>query len=550
MQLIKGLAFLGLASFGWACGGIADCKDNGAACAEMLNKNADGCATAYTYQQSEKKRKACENAVKVVGDQKIAAAIPGLKAILAKPETPHNDDKHRSEAAKALAKIGDPSTLDALLEAVDLTAGTSSDPRDKNANLTNEELAVALGKMGDKRATDKLLALAEKGKGYTIVKAIRSLGDIKDPAAVERLSKIALEHPEKFVRKNAVEALGAIGDPSATDALIRMMFIEYQGVSFYREASYALYLIGPAVADRLLETMAGKNEAVNKDFEKSGGLKESAVKAKCAFVLGDLRDPRAVDPLIEAFKTASNPASLDPVVMNIVPAPLGFLGDARAVPVLKAQASSLDASLRDPVMRALNQLGDRSVVPDMIAAMTVKHFVDACVKAGASKEDCESDATKPSLWGAQKVAADQTSNLAGAEHLEAFKKVVAEERDEKIKAYFETRLKRVEAAAECKVDAACWAKKLEDADPLIREKAAWELGRIKDPSALDALGKALSDKKSEPRWAAIMAYWAYGDNRVVDAIKKQLAAEAGSADYIKVNEDLKRLLVYLERKKA
>jgi HEAT repeat protein len=539
-----GLAALSLTG----CGGLSDCKQDGAQCAELLNKNADKCAVAYQLRTTDEKRKRCENAVEVVVEQKAAAALPGLLAILAVPESSTPEDRHRLEAAKALGALGDPGAVEGLLAAVDLTAGTSSDPKDKNANRTNEEVATALGRLRDKRAVPKLLELMEQSRdNYVVLKAVRALGEIADGSAVAPLAKIATEHANKFMRKNAIVALGEIGDLAATDALVQMMFVEYQGVSFYREASFALYQLGPGVADALMRTMAGENAAVNAWFEKTGGVKDTAIKAKCGFVLGDLRDARAVEPLMQAFKGAKE--KNDPVVLTYAAPPLGALGDARAVPLLSAEMVTLDASIRDPMMRALNQLGDRSVVPGMIEAMTADHFVNKCVKDGLAERDaCAAD--KPSLHGAQKAAADQASNLAGAEHLEAFKKAVEGEKDEAMKTYFTARLKRVEAAAECQADAACWAKKLTDADPLVREKAAWELGRLKDASTVDALGKALADPKSEARAAAIMAYWAFGDARVVPAIEQQLRDEESKADYVRVNEDLRRLLVHLRRLKA
>jgi HEAT repeat protein len=531
------------------CGGISDCKEDGALCAEMLNKNADKCAIAYQLKQADKGRKSCENAVKVVGDQKVKAAIPGLTALLKTPESNVPDDKHRQEAAKALGRIGDPSVVDALIESIDFAAGTSSDQKDKAAQRSNEEIAQALGILGEKKASPKLIELMQKSPdNYVVLKAVRSLGQLKDPSSVDSLSKIALEHANKFMRKNAVVALGELGDLKATDTLVRMMFIEFQGVSFYKEASFALYQLGPGVADKLLETMAGKNAEVNADFEKSGGIKDSAVKAKCGFVLGDLRDKRAVDPLIEAFKGATQPDKMDPVVIAFSAAPLGALADPKAVPVLKEQMGTIDASLRGPIMQALNQLGDRSVAPDMITSMTKDAFVAKCMKdTGSSKEDCTSEDTKAALHAAQQASADSASNLAGAEHLDAFKKVVEGESDPKMKPYFEARLKRVEAAGECKVDAACWAGKLDAPEALVREKAAWELGRIKDASTIPRLAKALSDPKPEPRSAAIMAYWAYGTKDAVPAIEKQLEDESSSADFVRVNEDLKRLLVHLKR---
>ncbi len=323
-----------------------------------------------------------------------------------------------------------------------------------------------------------------------------------------------------------------------------MMFVEYKGVSFYKEASYALFQIGPAVTDKLLETMALKNEKVNDYFKSAGGMKETAIKAKCGYVLGDLRDPRAVEPLIEAFEAAGK-EPLDPVILGFAPAPMAALGDKRAIPALRKQMLTLDPSIREAVMRALNQLGDTEDVPKMLDGMDYDKLITECIKI-ADKEACESD---PNVFALQKTAVDHVSNLAQAEHLDAYKKVMDAEKHKPMQDYIRERFARVQAAAECKGAVGCWMKKLEDPNPLIREKAAWELGRIKDPSTLDALGKALADKKPEVRSAAIMAYWSFGDDRVVGAIEKQLEDERSMADFIKVNEDLKRLMIHLKRQK-
>ncbi len=533
------------------CGGIKDCKEDSAACAEMLNANGEACGQAYQLKTSNKKRKRCDNAVDVVRKAQVKAAVPGLLAILAQPETKVYDDKHRRVAAKALGQIGDAAAIEGLIAAVDFKVGTGSDPKDKAGNRSNEAICKALGQLKATKAVPTLLKLIDKTRDAQVtLKAVRSLGKIGDASAVEKLAEIATTHDNKFMRKNAIVAMGYIGDPKATDALVEMMFVEFQGVSFYREASFALYQVGPAVADALLEAMALKNKKVNAYFEKIGGMKESAIKAKCGFVLGDLRDKRAVEPLLEAFKAASNPESMDPVVMTYASNPLAVLGDPRAVTALSSQMLTLDASIRDPMMRALNMLGDRSVAPAMIDAMSKENFVKECVKqTGSSAEVCGGEETKASLHGAQKAAGDHASNLAGAEHLAAYEAQVAAEKDPKIKAEFTKFLARVKAAAECKEDAKCWAKKLGSDDWRVREKAGWELMRLKDNSVLDTLAKGLKDKKAEARSAAIMAYWSYGDGRVIDSVRQQLADEQSAADYIRVNEDLKRLLVHLERNK-
>lgn len=548
-RLKLGLAAGGMMLVATACSGIKDCKEDAAQCAELLNQNAKACAESYQHKVGSKARKHCEEAVRTVGKAKAKAALPGLLEMVKAPETNIPDDRHRSAAVGAISLIGDASAGDALIAAIDLTTGNSSDTKDKAANRSNEAIATALGSLKVKKAVPKLLELIEASKSdYVVLKAVRALGEIGDEAAVDALVEIALHHNNKFMRKNAVEALGNIGSAKAVEALVQMMFIEYQGVSFYREASYALFQVGPACADTLLNTMAMKNEAVNQYFSKHGGIKESAIKAKCGYVLGDLRDERAVEPLLKAFEDAVT--NKDPVVLVYASAPLAAVGastgDKRVGPALAKQAFSLDASLRDPLMRALVQVHYTPAAKEMVEAMSMDHFVSACVKAGNSKEACEASDNKASIQGAQQAAADHATNLAGGDLLPLIQKIIADEKDPKMKAYFTERAKRVEAAKECGSDTACWTKKLSDGNAFVRERAAWEMSWLKDPP-LDALAKLLKDKNDKVRSAAIMAYWIRGDKRAIPQIEATLAEEAGSADYIRVNEDLKRLLVHLSR---
>ena len=117
-----------------------------------------------------------------------------------------------------------------------------------------------------------------------------------------------------------------------------------------------------------------------------------------------------------------------------------------------------------------------------------------------------------------------------------------------LKDYMTKRMVRVKAAGECKLDSGCWVTKLSDDNALVREKAAWELMRIKDKGTLGALKKALGDKNAYTRLAAITAYWSFGDKSAVPEIEARLKKEEGAADFVNVNRDLKRLLVALRRR--
>lgn len=533
----------------WAltgCSGISDCEEDPAKCAEVLNTNAAACAEAFTLKRMDTKRKRCAHAIDFAGDEKVEAAVPGLTQIVQVPVSGIPNDNHKAEAAKALGKIASKDAVEGLIAAIDLSVGTSGDPKDKMGNRANEEIAEALGKIGDPRAVSKLLDLMAATRDNNVALwSMRALGQIGSKEGVPALEEVALEHENKFMRKNAVVALGEIADPSAIDTLIQMMFVEFQGVSFYKEASYALFKVGPEAVEPLLELLAMKNEKVDAIFEQSGGAKESAVTAKAAVVLGDLRDPRAAEPLVQAYEAALE--KNDPIIIREVAFALGSLNDPRAVPALMKNMGTIDASLRERVMESLNKIGDRTPVPEMIEAITAKDFIKRCIKKGVGKSACKGDTL--SRARAQKAAADMTTHLVDAEHVDALQKVFEAEEVDELKSYFDKRFEAAKLAKTCKKDVACWAEHAKSDSELVREKTYWELGRIGGDEAEEILAKGLADKARKPRAAAIFSYWKSGDADVVPQIEEQLDEEAGAADFLVVNEDLKRLVIDLKRRK-
>jgi len=115
--------------------------------------------------------------------------------------------------------------------------------------------------------------------------------------------------------------------------------------------------------------------------------------------------------------------------------------------------------------------------------------------------------------------------------------------------------KPLEAARVCASDVPCWLPKLTDQDPVVRARAAYELGRAGAAEAVSPLVKALSEEQLLVRMAATRALdWLTAVPAAKNALKAaagtvqaQLAAEQGKVQFVKVNEDLKRLGVKLSR---
>ena len=90
----------------------------------------------------------------------------------------------------------------------------------------------------------------------------------------------------------------------------------------------------------------------------------------------------------------------------------------------------------------------------------------------------------------------------------------------------------------------------------MRERAAYELGRSGNAGSIDELMKRLTDTNLDTRLAIIQgADWLIDDSpealaqakKSLPALEKQVADEKGKTEFVKVNEDLRRLLAKLRR---
>ena len=327
------------------------------------------------------------------------------------------DDATREEAAKALAQLGDPKTLDDLLAALE-----------DDYWAVRAQIGWALAKIGGEQAIEGLItlfndnmmevqaeavsAMASMGVG-TVQRLIaclkderwrvreqaaKTLGVLKDLQAVQGLT-IACRDRDGAVKSAAAEALGRIGDAKAVPALIKL----FKDTSkIVREtAGTALVYIGEESIPALLETLKDPHfvvrchgvralggmttdyqmgKAWTKDPRVVEGLiqavkdEDRAVREDATIALGIIGDSHAVDALIEAMK--------DGAVKRHAIASLGMIGDARALqPVLDALKGkgirqegtptpgciiSEDQLIKEAAATALGHFRDPKVIPDLI----------------------------------------------------------------------------------------------------------------------------------------------------------------------------------------
>lgn len=472
------------------------------------------------------------------------AMLPVLHQRLA---TEKNADV-KAAIARVLAAIKDPSSIGPLSDALDLG------DVDNATNTMNKEIAHALGAIGDAQATPTLLRLLKARDNYVKIEAVNALGAMKAKTAVDTLLELATsETGEPFISKKAIQALGNIGDPKAVPVLVKMMFKERRGVSFYVESSFALYQIGPASVPALIPVVSGEDKAFMA-WTKENGVIEPAVYAKAAQVLADLHaHAKPAEPAL-IKQLSYDIGYLEQLLVRMKAADaLGRMRSTAAVPVLSKMLDEPEASTRTEYIRALVRIGDPSAVPALVKAAQ-KGSWNAREPAIVGIAMLGSEAELPTL---EKLASTEEATHTAycktdAEH-ELCKDAAASAKKQSatILAY----TSRVKAAAECKSDHACWSKKLDDSDAGVRERAAFELGRSGNAQYTQLLVKRLADQNLDTRYAVITAADWLTDNAEafkaakasLGQIEKQLEDEKGKTTFVKVNEDLRRLAVKLAR---
>jgi len=204
-------------------------------------------------------------------DQVIEGIIAALK-----------DEFDRQGAVIALGEIGDERAVESLIATL----------KDEDSNV-RKNAAEALGKIGDERAVEPLKqALKDKSKDVQIWAAF-GLYKSGDTQKIEFLIT-ALKDKDVIVRLAATWALGELTDPRAVEPLITALKDEEYMVRYW--AAEALEEINP----KWRET----EEAKRKVPEFISALKDEDmnIRSGAARALGELKDPRAVEPLITALK--------------------------------------------------------------------------------------------------------------------------------------------------------------------------------------------------------------------------------------------------------
>jgi HEAT repeat protein len=332
---------------------------------EELKAKGDvqGLTKALSYKNDAAIRQAAAKALGKIGS---AQAIEPLIAVF------KSRDVLRKDAAEALVKIGAP--------AVESLIATLRD--EDELVLVREDAARVLGKIGDVRAVEPLIAVLKEDDKFVRQAASRTLQEIGMPAVEPLIA--ALEGREWQVQEGAAKALGKIGDARVVGPLIAVL--EKVPAPFVRKAvAQALGHLGDEQAVEPLITVlqsADKDvrRAAAEALEKIGWQPDRSEKGAIYWIArrqwdrcAELGAP-AVEPLIGALKDKSTRKTAA-VAMEKIGAP--------AVEPLIDALKDADRAVREAAAGVLDKIGWQPDRSEKGAAYWVaKRQWDQCAEVG------------------------------------------------------------------------------------------------------------------------------------------------------------------------
>jgi HEAT repeat protein len=356
--------------------------------------------------------------------------------------------------------IADPSQLDAHYMAA-IQLGYSNDPR----------VMDALGRLFTDTSLDDSVRSS----------AANALEQINNPNKIEFYLK-ALNDPDKGIKYSAVSGLKTTPDPRAIDPMIALLNSNDHNLS--GRAFEVLVKIGSPAVSALLRVL------------EQGDAKS---RNEAAQILGQIADPRAINPLIAQLNKQEAGVSYSAA------GALGHFQDRNAAHALAAALAFHDDYLRSSASSALYHMG-QVAVDDLIAnAAHPDHRVRLYVASDLDK------------YSGQKVVETLLELINDHHHevrLAAIKSLSRQQSPliiEPLLTLWHDDDKDIRmATAVALVDlnpppVAALTARLKDHDPYIRWRAVAVLGIIKDPSSVEPIIKALTDPATEVRWAAITA---------------------------------------------
>jgi HEAT repeat protein len=210
--------------------------------------------------------------------------------------------------------------------------------------------AAALGRLGDAQAIQGLMNALKDPEPEVRAAAIGAIGGFATHDSLEAIANLLLDDPELMPRQAAVRALVRTGREDVIPYLMEAL-----------RDSYWWYEREQATAE-LLEAIAGMGAAAVPPLIEALGDSEGTVRRMAASVLGQLRDPRALEPL----RMALYDTHFD--VCQAAALALAALG-APALPVLVEAMGHPEAWIRQQAIIGLGKIQDAQVAPALLSLL-------------------------------------------------------------------------------------------------------------------------------------------------------------------------------------
>jgi len=226
-------------------------------------------------------------------------------------------------------------------------------------------------------------------------------------------------------------------------------------------------------------------------------LEGNDVKADIAYALGEIGDPRAIDPLIEALDHEDGEVSRNSIFA------LGKLRDKRATFALIEKLNNPDDAVRWGVVRALGQLED-------------PRSIDALIRALKDK--------------AQRVrvrAAEAVGMLKDPKSLRPLTEAATMDPDKLVQLWANFALIKLGQSEKLNFI----LKSLQDRDPVVRFNAAGALGKVGLNSSVPYLLRASVDPDKRVRYRVALSLGQIGDADALETLIKMLADEDDQVRY-------------------
>src|SRR6266851_221785 len=402
-----------------------------------------------------------------------------------------------------------------------------------------------LRRLGARAAAPKIAALLLDPQ--TRGEPARALSDLGGPAQVQPLLDAIDPGASAGDNETIARALGNIADARAAPGLLRLAHAQQEPVRI--------------AAVEALGKLKGKDAVPELSRVAEDPAASPALKAKALLALGQIGDPAALPALLHGLSLEPNRVSL----LSESSLALLMIGAPAVEPLLQILEGKDPAYLswaRDQGQKtadvyarvALVWIGDRPQARDLMKkAKSGRLRLRLLAAQGAA------------LFGEPIVGRDMLE-LAMKEAKGAPTSCLAELRELTLPVEDGTRAcdllatqfgelsNPLEAARVCASDAPCWLSKLRETDPVVRARAAYELGRAGTASAVPELAKAISDQQVLVRIAAARALeWLSAVPAARDDLKSASRALAqrlsgtSSTGAAQGDEDLRRLQLKLSR---